>query len=113
MALRAYNFRPVFDRESLGHRNYSRVGLIGFKIRQSFAGADLTSEVCLACHIDGSFGLIDRSYDQAIARDPSRIPAFEGRSANFTLEAANLARLCHGFRAPIDRAAFAGPMAAL
>jgi hypothetical protein len=41
---RANNFGFVFDRKSLGHRHDPSVGLIGFKIRQSFTEADRTSE---------------------------------------------------------------------
>ena len=59
-----------------------------------------------------SFGPTDRTTDQTVGRDPSRVPTFEGLSAYLAFEAGDLADLRHGFGTVIDRAAFTGSMAA-
>lgn len=93
-------FSFVFNRKSLGHRNYQSFGIVRFNIRESFAEADRASEFRFAGHISNirrSFRLADRARDQPVGWDPSGIPGFEGHSAKFTLETVNFARLRHAF----------------
>ena len=111
---RANNFSPVFDRKSLGHRNYLSFGIVRFNIRESFAEADWTFEFRFTGHISNmrrSFGLTGWARDQPISRYPRRVPGFEGLTTNSTLEAVMFARSRHAFSAAIDRSAFAGSMA--
>ena len=52
----------------------------------------------------------DRTGNQPVVRDPSRVPAFERRSAHVALEAVDLATFSHGLGAAINRPASAGPV---
>ena len=89
---------------------------MGLDIGEPFTEADRASEFRFAWHwsdMPQLFGLSCWIYDQAETGDPGRVPAFEGFPADFALETVDLARVRHGFGAPINRAAFAESMSAL
>ena len=56
----------------------------------------------------GLVGHPDGAGDQAIQRDPGRIPAFHGLATHRALEARDLPRLRHVLGPAIDRPAIAG-----
>jgi hypothetical protein len=116
LTLAANHFSSVLDREALGNRNDPSFCIVGLDVGEPFTEADRASEFRFAWHwfrYGQLFGLSNRACDQVEAGDPGRVPAFENFSADFALETVDFARACHGFGAPIDRAAFAESMSVL